>query len=59
VEPSLHAKTAQWVTHEVLGVEFDDEGSCEGVGFEPKANAGGTGDLVRNMEKLAVDIDNT
>jgi RNA 3'-terminal phosphate cyclase (ATP) len=55
VEPSLHAKTAQWVAHEVLGVEFDDEGGCEGAGFGPRADADETDDLARNMEKLAVD----
>ncbi|KAF2004120.1 EPT/RTPC-like protein [Amniculicola lignicola CBS 123094] len=33
LEPSLHAKTAQWVVEEILGVGFDEEGGCEGVGF--------------------------
>lgn len=33
VQPSLHAKAAHWVAKEVIGVEFDDEGSCEGIGF--------------------------
>jgi len=33
MEPSLHAKTAQWVAKEMLGVEFDDEGGCEGIGY--------------------------
>jgi RNA 3'-terminal phosphate cyclase (ATP) len=33
VEASLHAQTAQWVATELLGVKFNDEGSCEGVGF--------------------------
>lgn len=32
-EPSLHARTAEWVAKEVLGVNFDFEGSCEGIGF--------------------------
>ncbi|CZT25621.1 uncharacterized protein RCC_11289 [Ramularia collo-cygni] len=32
-EPSLHARTAEWVAKMVLGVKFDSEGSCEGVGF--------------------------
>ncbi|KAH6864939.1 RNA 3'-terminal phosphate cyclase domain-containing protein [Alternaria rosae] len=35
VEPSLHAKTAQWVAKGILGVEFDGEGGCEGVGYLP------------------------
>jgi RNA 3'-terminal phosphate cyclase (ATP) len=33
IEPSLHAKTAQWVANEMIGVEFDEEGGCEGVAF--------------------------
>lgn len=32
-EPSLHARTAEWVAKEVLGVEFDHEGVCDGIGF--------------------------
>lgn len=35
VEPSLHAKTAQWVAHEIVGVSFDKEGGCKGIGFHP------------------------
>ncbi|PSN59099.1 RNA 3'-terminal phosphate cyclase [Corynespora cassiicola Philippines] len=37
LEPSLHAQTAQWVVKELMGVEFDEEGSCEGVGLAPTA----------------------
>ncbi|PPJ53981.1 hypothetical protein CBER1_02943 [Cercospora berteroae] len=33
-EPSLHARTAEWVAKQLLGVTFDVEGSCEGVGFD-------------------------
>ncbi|KAI8938910.1 hypothetical protein NX059_004766 [Plenodomus lindquistii] len=36
VAQSLHAKTAQWVASESLGVDFDAEGDCEGVGFGRK-----------------------
>jgi RNA 3'-terminal phosphate cyclase (ATP) len=32
--PSLHAKTAQWVAQKMLGVDFDDEGKCEGIGHD-------------------------
>lgn len=32
--PSLHTLTAQWVAHEILGIGFDDEGSCTGIGFK-------------------------
>lgn len=40
VEPSLHAKTAHWVAKEIVGVEFNDGGGCEGIGYFP----GGTDD---------------
>lgn len=30
---SLHTKTARWVVREMLGVEFDEDGSCEGIGL--------------------------
>jgi RNA 3'-terminal phosphate cyclase (ATP) len=55
LKPSLHARTAQWVAKEILGVEFDDKGGCEGIGFEVKANAGETEDLARALGKLNVD----
>jgi len=35
VSPSLHAQTAMWVAKEMTGVELDDEGGCEGVGYVP------------------------
>ncbi|KAF2019796.1 EPT/RTPC-like protein [Aaosphaeria arxii CBS 175.79] len=61
VEPSLHAKTAQWVAAELLNVSFDDEGGCEGVGYAPGHHNGNaqskehSGDgLVESMEKLDI-----
>jgi RNA 3'-terminal phosphate cyclase (ATP) len=31
---SLHAKTAQWVAGEVLGISWDDDdGGAKGIGF--------------------------
>lgn len=33
VPPSLHTRTAEWVVNEILGVEFDGKGCCEGVGL--------------------------
>ncbi|SMQ48909.1 unnamed protein product [Zymoseptoria tritici ST99CH_3D7] len=47
-EPSLHARTAEWVARSMLGVRFDAEGVCEGVGF------GGEDGLVERLEKLEV-----
>lgn len=32
-ERSLHEQTAWWVAREMLGVELDEDGGCEGVGF--------------------------
>lgn len=32
-QPSLHARTAEWVAGQLLGVHFTAEGKCEGVGF--------------------------
>lgn len=32
-EATLHTKTARWVAEKVLGVKFDKEGRCKGVGF--------------------------
>jgi RNA 3'-terminal phosphate cyclase (ATP) len=37
LEPSLHARTGMWVAEKVLGVEFGDEGACEGVRFVPES----------------------
>jgi RNA 3'-terminal phosphate cyclase (ATP) len=39
-EPNLHAKTARWVLTEMLGVVFDEDGSCEGVGHRPGTSTG-------------------
>jgi RNA 3'-terminal phosphate cyclase (ATP) len=39
VQPSLHAQTTMWVAKEIIGVECDDEGGCEGIGFLPRNEA--------------------
>ncbi|KAL8728388.1 MAG: hypothetical protein Q9166_005432 [cf. Caloplaca sp. 2 TL-2023] len=31
---TLHTKTARWVAEQLLGLKFDEKGSCEGCGFE-------------------------
>jgi RNA 3'-terminal phosphate cyclase (ATP) len=33
VHPSLHARTAHWVAKEVVGIDFDEHGTCEGIGL--------------------------
>jgi RNA 3'-terminal phosphate cyclase (ATP) len=58
---SLHAQTAQWVCSEMLGVGFDDEGGCEGVGFVPGGKGGraerdvNSEVLVERMEELQIE----
>lgn len=63
-EPSLHARTAEWVTKRMLGVRFDAMGSCEGIGFgekrtsQPKSSDSAAVmeseslELVKGMEKI-------
>lgn len=36
-EPSLHARTAEWVAKRIIGVRFDSDGVCEGVGYQSRA----------------------
>ena len=33
-KPSLHTETTRWVCNRLLGVAFDEEGHCQGVGFQ-------------------------
>ncbi|KAM3416415.1 hypothetical protein BST61_g8012 [Cercospora zeina] len=49
-EPSLHARTAEWVAKQLLGVTFNAEGSCEGVGFDE--NRLGEVDLAAGVARL-------
>jgi RNA 3'-terminal phosphate cyclase (ATP) len=44
--PSLHTQTAQWVAEQLLGVAFDSQGVCTGIGFGE--SGGGDGDLLAN-----------
>ncbi|KAF2868186.1 RNA 3'-terminal phosphate cyclase domain-containing protein [Massariosphaeria phaeospora] len=58
-EPSLHTQTAQWVVGELIGVQFDEEGSCDGIGFDSGRKIDGERneeekELVKGLEKLAV-----
>lgn len=55
VQSSLHAQTAQWVAHEIVGVGFDTEGGCEGIGFisgGDQAQEEVDTDLAGGLEKL-------
>ncbi|KAF2213948.1 hypothetical protein CERZMDRAFT_120685 [Cercospora zeae-maydis SCOH1-5] len=51
-EPSLHARTAEWVAKQLLGVTFNAEGSCEGVGFD--ASRVGEADLATGGASLGL-----
>ncbi|KAL8954131.1 MAG: hypothetical protein Q9222_000013 [Ikaeria aurantiellina] len=31
---TLHTRTARWVTEQLLGLEFDDNGTCSGCGYQ-------------------------
>ncbi|KAF2469290.1 RNA 3'-terminal phosphate cyclase [Lindgomyces ingoldianus] len=58
--PSLHAETAHWVVNMLLGVELDDDGGCEGVGFVAGQGVGKDGiekteaDMVKALDHLEV-----
>ena len=54
LEPSLHAKTAMWVAKEILGVKFEGESVCEGVGYAPSVVNEVGDDMARSLEGLAV-----
>ncbi|KAI9843280.1 MAG: hypothetical protein M1837_006495 [Sclerophora amabilis] len=55
--PSLHTKTAHWVASQVLGVEFDKDGNCQGVGFvvgEDYSQRARAAELVPAVKELKV-----
>ncbi|KAH7115858.1 RNA 3'-terminal phosphate cyclase domain-containing protein [Dendryphion nanum] len=52
--PSLHTKTAQWVVGEMLGVKFDEAGSCEGSAFVPGSNNTIVEHLAEGLQNLVV-----
>ncbi|KAF2438958.1 RNA 3'-terminal phosphate cyclase [Karstenula rhodostoma CBS 690.94] len=59
LEPSLHAKTAHWVAKEIIDVDFDNDGGCEGVGFGADQNYNTAESVVEQnlahgLEKLEV-----
>ncbi|KAF2265337.1 EPT/RTPC-like protein [Lojkania enalia] len=60
VRPSLHTQTAHWVVNEVLGVQFEEDGSCEGIAFVPskgRLTSGREKELVKGIKKLDIDVD--
>lgn len=53
-EPSLHARTAQWVAARMLGVRFDADDACVGVGYGGRVQDG-EAELADGFERLGVD----
>ena len=49
---SLHTKTAKWVAGTILGVEFDDDERCEGVGFQTRTGSWPPGSSEQRNEVL-------
>lgn len=41
-KPSLHTQTARWVAETICGVDFDEDGSCEGIAYRLDASKGQT-----------------
>ncbi|KAF2646526.1 RNA 3'-terminal phosphate cyclase [Massarina eburnea CBS 473.64] len=56
LEPSLHAQTAHWVAKEVISVDFNAEGTCEGIGFGDEQDKKNTVEieLAEGLQKLEV-----
>ena len=59
VEPSLHARTAEWIAKRMLGVKFDVQGRCEGIGLglderDSPIEADKDESLERKLEKLEI-----
>ena len=57
-KPSLHTETTRWVSNKLLGVTFDGDGHCEGVGLrsgqEGLRGSQDTGELTATMEALTM-----
>lgn len=56
VEPSLHARTAEFIAKKMLKVTFDADGKCEGVGLGREDEAGSE-DF--ELEELERGLDNS
>jgi RNA 3'-terminal phosphate cyclase (ATP) len=54
IQPSLHARTAMWVTNKLLGIDFNEEGSCNGIGFDPSPSTSSS--LEEDLQNLAENI---
>lgn len=57
--PSLHTQTARWVAEQVLGIKFDEKGTCDGEAFRVgetiwDRTVKKRRDLVEDLEGLSV-----
>ncbi|KAL6718887.1 hypothetical protein ACLMJK_003122 [Lecanora helva] len=50
-EASLHTRTARWVTEQILGINFNDDGDCEGVRFRVAEDYHTRSNPVEGIEK--------
>lgn len=51
LDPSLHARTAEFVSKKMLKVTFDVEGGCEGVAFGVQEDAMNDSSIVGDLEE--------
>lgn len=60
--PSLHTQTARWVAEQVLGMRFDEKGTCDGhafrVGEKFWERKGKQTDLAKDIEDLSISDKN-
>jgi RNA 3'-terminal phosphate cyclase (ATP) len=59
IQSSLHARTAMWVTNKLLGIDFNEEGSCNGIGFDPSPSTSSSSEedlqnLTENIQDLNI-----
>ena len=55
-EATLHTQTARWVAEKVLGVKFDREGRCKGVGFVAGEDFLGRNRIKEDAEKAMAGL---
>lgn len=48
-QPSLHARTAEWVANRMLGVTFDVPGECIGVGYGVDGSHGSSENAIEQL----------
>ena len=57
-DASLHTQTARWVAEKMLGVHFNESGSCQGVSFRVgetfQAKNENVEEIVENVQQLEI-----